>query len=217
MEKVRTTDMIIAFATVVIALTAIVQGYEMVSSSKDTHDLAAATVASNRAWVAPQQIILGSAIESGPPLKYQIRIVNPGKEPALGVAWNVKPFGVPYISEGDGTNNFKLGQNASCAGLEPGEVDGTVVYPTGPANFWLPLSVLSTPENVQLIDEVKKKTKSLVIEGCFVYRTGGGKHTSAFRFFLRDIPDNPSFITGKDGNSIPAWNFNIDLTGNTAD
>lgn len=51
MEKTRTTDNVIAVATVVIALAAIVQGYELVVGSRDTHNLALAALAANRAWL----------------------------------------------------------------------------------------------------------------------------------------------------------------------
>lgn len=174
-----------------------------------------ARIAEERAWLAPEQMILGSPVESGVPLKYQIRIVNPGKEPALSIAWNVKPYGVPYIPERDTADKISLGPNTSCSGLDPGPVNGVVIYPSGPTNLWLPLSVGDTIENRQLLDEIIKREKSLVIEGCFAYKAGGERHTSSFRFFLRDVPGK-SFVTDKNGKLVPAWNFNVTLTGNEA-
>jgi hypothetical protein len=99
MSEIRWTDKLITFATIVIAADTIVQGYELVTGSRDTHDLAVAALAANRAWIAPEQIILTSPVESGLPLKYQIRITNPGKEPALDAISKVTPIGVPYIHE----------------------------------------------------------------------------------------------------------------------
>jgi hypothetical protein len=190
------------------------QWYEMHESGTDTHNLALAALAANRAWLAPEQMILASPLESEVPPKYQIRVVNPGREPALGITWQVNPRGVPYIPEGN-ASDFKLGPNTACTGLEPEPTDGMVIYPAGPTNIWLPLAVKDTTENRELIKEALNRTKSLVVEGCFAYRTGGEKHTSSFRFFLRDVL-GPSFIKDKNGNLGPAWNFNATPTGNEA-
>lgn len=192
------------------------QWWEMHTGGVDTHNLASAAVASSRAWVAPEQMTLGSAVESGLPLRYQVRIVNPGREPALGLVWNVAPTGVPYIPEGTASNSIKFEPNSTCSSLEPSATDGMVLYPSGPTNYWVPLDLPNTTENRQLLDEVMKKAKSLIVNGCFAYRTGGEKHTSAFRFFLRDVPNRSSLVTDKDGNSVPAWNFNATLSGNDA-
>ena len=204
-----------AFITLLMWCQMMKQTKEMHEGGVDTHKLATAALAANRAWLAPEQMTLGSPVESGVPLKYQIRIVNPGKEPALSVAWNVKPYGVPYIPERDTVDLISLSPNTSCSGLNPGPVDGLVLYPSGPMNFWLPLSVGDTLENRQLLNEVIKREKSLVVEGCFAYKADGERHTSSFRFFLRDI-SGPSLIKDKNGNPIPAWNFNMTLTGNAA-
>jgi hypothetical protein len=192
------------------------QWWEMHAGGVDTHNLASAAVAGSRAWVAPEQMTLGSAVESGLPLKYQVRIVNPGREPALGLVWNVTPTGVPYIPEGAASNSIKFKPNFTCSSLEPSATDGMVLYPSGPTNYWVPLDLPNTAENRQLLDDVMKKAKSLVVDGCFAYRTGGEKHTSAFRFFLRDVSNRSSLVTHKDGNSVPAWNFNATLSGNDA-
>ena len=209
------TDYAIALFTLALVVTSWKQWQEIHASSDDTHKLAEAAVASSRAWVAPEQMTLGSPVESGLPLKYQIRIVNPGKEPALGVIWKTVSYGVPYIFESNAQDGFKSGPNSTCSGLDPKAADSMVLYPSGPMNFWLPLDVPDNDENRQLIEDVKKKTKSLVIEGCFAYRTAGGKHTSSFRFFLRDV-NQPSFTKDKEGNPVAAWNFNTDPSGNDA-
>jgi hypothetical protein len=216
MEKIRWTDKLITFATVVIAAATIVQGYELVTGSRDTHDLAAAALAANRAWIAPEQIILTSPVESGLPLKYQIRITNPGKEPALEAISKVTPIGVPYIHEDGAEDSVKFGPNSTCSGLEPKADHGVAVYPQEKTNYWVPFNVPDTSTNRRLIEDVLSKKESLVIDGCFAYRTGGQKHTSSFRFFLRDIPSSPSFTIDKEGNPIAAWSFNAALSGNEA-
>jgi hypothetical protein len=89
------------------------------------------------------------------------------------------------------------------------------VYPQEKTNYWFPFDVPDTSANRRPIEDVVSRKKSLVIDGCFAYRTGGTKHTSAFRYFLRDIP-SPSFTVDKDGKPIAAWNFNAALSGNEA-
>ncbi|MGD0100022.1 MAG: hypothetical protein ABSC60_06725 [Acidobacteriota bacterium] len=216
-------DCIVAIATVMIFLTTAIYTYyarrqwqEMKTSGSDTHALASSAIASSRAWIVPEHIMLTSRLESGLPVTYQIRISNPGKEPALSVVWNIKPVGVPYIPEGIGSDNVKLDPNTTCIGLEPKPANGIVLYPAAQTSYWVPMRIPDTAENRQLVAEVLKKTESLVIEGCFAYTTTGGKHTSSFRFFLRDTPNTPSLIFDKDGKIIHAWNFNAALTGNDA-
>jgi hypothetical protein len=210
---------IMSIATVVIACATCLYTYislktlsEIESGSIDTHKLAEATLAASRAWVVPEQIVLSRALESGPPLKYQIRLVNPGKEPAIGVVSYVRPFGGPYIADGSSTAN-EMEENETCSGLEPIASRGFVLYPSGSGNFWMPLDLPDNPENRALIESVQKREKSLFIDGCFAYITATQKHTSAFRFILRDVP-GPSFTTDKQGNEVPAWNFNMALSGN---
>ncbi len=207
-----------AIFTFALVLTSALSWWEIHSGSVDTHNLADAAVASSRAWVAPEQMILDSPVESGLPIRYAVRMVNPGKEPAIGVVWKLRPFGVPYIqnSQPDANDDYQFGPNTTCVGLQPGSVDGVVLYPAGPTADWLPLDIPDTGENRQLVGEVLRKTKSLVIEGCFAYKTGGERHTSSFRFLLRDLPDKPSFVADQNGKQVPAWSFNTELAGNSA-
>jgi hypothetical protein len=213
-RRTATATVWIAVFTVVLAIVGGVTLYEVVTGGNDTHTLAVAAIAANRAWLAPDIMNLMSALEAGLPVKYSIHIINTGKEPALGMVWNVKPIGVPYIDPTN-PNTIEMERNVTCDGLEPRPYDGMVLYPVGGTNFWVPLYVPDTTDNQQLIREVLNKTKSLVIDGCFAYRTGGGKHTSAFRFFLRDV-SGKSFVADKNGNMVPAWKFNVTLTGNEA-
>jgi hypothetical protein len=215
LKRPSVTDWSIAAFTFVLAITGILQWCEIHSGSVDTRKLAQATVASSRAWVAPQQLILTSSVEAGLPMKFQVRLFNPGKEPALGIIWALKPYGVTYIADGNG-EKAEAGENEMCSGLEPTPDRETVLYPNGPMNFWLPLDIPDTGDNRALLESVQKKQKSLVIDGCFAYITATQKHLSAFRFFLRDVA-GPSFVADKQGNQVPAWNFNLALDGNGAD
>jgi hypothetical protein len=172
-------------------------------------------VAANRAWIAPTNAVLTKPIEDGLPIKIQIHIVNVGREPALGVVWKLNPLPVPYMPLGKEVDDLAFGPNKSCEGLEPKPADGLVIYPPGGTNYWLPFEIEDTPENAKLLASVVARQNSLVIEGCFAYRAGGERRTSAFRFYPRDIPSEPSYIV-KDGKPAQNWNFNAMLRGNEA-
>jgi len=171
-------------------------------------------VAANRAWLSPTNAILTKPMEDGLPIRIQIRIVNVGREPALGVVWKMNPFPVPYIPLSDGTEP-SISPNVSCEGLKPREPDGLVIYPPGGINYWLPFDIEDSGENRKFFEAVMARQSTLIIEGCFAYRVGKEPHTSAFRFFLRDRPGEPSW-TMQDGKPAPNWHFNAMLSGNEA-
>lgn len=164
--------------------------------------------AANRAWIAPTAATLGKPLEDGLPARIQIRIVNVGREPALGLVWKVASILVPYIAPENGAdaNTENIGPNVVCHGLGPRQADGLVIYPPGGGDYWLPFEIPDTPENKRIVDSVVKREGSLVIQGCFAYRAAGERRTSSFQFFLRDVPNQPS----------PNWRFNATLTGNEA-
>lgn len=209
---------IMAIFTVVLARVSYLQWRELHKQGYDTEKLAIAAVATSRAWIAPEQMTLGSPVESGLPLRYAVRVMNDGKEPALGVVWQVRAFGVPYIREDNKPGGSGMGLNRTCTDLKTQPENGLVIYPSaeGVPNYWIPMSIPDTAQNRLLLEDVRTKAESLVIEGCFAYHAASQAHTSSFRFFLRDIPSSPSFIAGKDGKPAAAWGFNAVLTGNEA-
>lgn len=187
---------------------------EMHEGGTDTHDLATAAILSSRAWVSPSQILLESPLESGLPVKYQIHMFNSGKEPAIGVLWNVEATGAAYIRMESGS--MRIGDNMTCANLNPVPSSGVVLYPAGDIRFWVPLDIPDTPDNRRLISAVLNRTNSLIVTGCFAYISSGKRRTSAFRFFLRDVPGTPSLIPDRPNKPGSAWHFNFALDGNDA-
>jgi hypothetical protein len=208
----------LALFTAILALATIalfVSGERNVDVARKAADTASdALTANTRAWVAPSFMVLNTPVENGPPISFQIHLVNHGKEPALNVTWSHKYYLIPYIANG---SNYKeeLDPNSACDSLDIIEGSGAVIYPTGPTNFWLPLEIPDTPDNRKIVTAVVARQNSLVIDGCIAYRTAGKSHKSWFRFFLRDVPGQ-SFVE-KDGNFVPNWMFNSMLTGNGAD
>jgi hypothetical protein len=184
-------------------------------AAKQSADLASeALVASTRAWLAPSFAMLNTPLENGPPISFQIRMINTGKEPALNAAWDFKYHLIPYV-EPTNSPSENLGPNAVCENVEPAIGAGIVIYPASTTNFWLPLEIPDTPEDRKIVAAALERRNSLVIEGCIAYRTFGKTHKSWFRFFLRDVQGQPSFVM-KDGKLLPNWNFNAMITGNGA-
>jgi len=205
---------VIAIANVIYTVISLLTLAEIRSGSGDTHRLSLAAQAANRAWIEPSNLYLTSALEKGLPITYQIRVTNSGREPALGVVWTVKAIGVPYTREGSG--EYELPPNDTCSGIDPKAKDGLALFPASDIPSVIPFRIEDTPENRQLIDDVLKGRKSLLLAGCFAYLTGGEVHSTSFSRFLRDVPNTPSFVPDQPGKPGSAWRFNKTLTGNEA-
>jgi hypothetical protein len=174
-----------------------------------------ALIASTRAWLAPSFVALNTPIESGPPISFQIHMINSGKEPALNGVWGFKYYLIPYVTPSNAPSE-NIGPNLTCEGVEPADNAGIIIYPASSTNFWLPLEIPDTPEDRKLISAASERHNSLVIEGCIAYRSSGKTRKSWFRFFLRDVEGQPSFIVNKEGNRVQNWRFNAMTTGNGA-
>jgi hypothetical protein len=211
-------ELLTTFAVIVTAGFVISQWYEMrevfIPIDQQAKTLEKTMIASSRAWVAPAQIIWTESPDLGLPAKLAIRIVNVGKEPALGTIWKINPSPITYIPQNDVVEERPVGRNRSCEGLEPVRNTGVVVYPNA-ANYWLPFDIPNTPENKEIFNAALSRQKTLMIEGCFAYLTFTERHTSAFRFFLRDTAEAPRCRIESSELKCP-WNFNAMLSGSDA-
>lgn len=175
-----------------------------------------ATIEANRAWVAPNQMVLTAPLENGQPVGFGLHLVNFGREPALGVTWRWQPRLVPYVPL-EGTDVTKFGPNDTCGGLDPGKEHGFVVYPGTDTKAWVVADLSQIQDGQSIGQRILAHSASLVIEGCVAYLTQGERHTSSFRFFLRDVPGRLSWSAGPPGQpGNPNWNFNLTLDGNEA-
>jgi hypothetical protein len=217
-EPINIFTLALVFATLLLGLIAIFQSYILLSTDRTTERAANAAkqaadtasdalIASTRAWIAPTFAKLTTPLENGPPISIQVHIINTGREPALYGTRHFNHYLIPYIEPSNVPGEHDLGPNTACDNLVPSDKSGIVVYPTNVTNFWVPYEIPDTPEDRNIIGAALAHRNSLVIEGCFAYRTGGKAHKSAFRFFLRDVPNQPSL----------QWNLNAMTTGNYAD
>jgi hypothetical protein len=87
MPEIRWTDKLIALATIVIAAATVIQGYELVTGSGDTHKLADSTNAVARAWVVVRATKFGYLNDaSGKAVVSSIvELANTGPSPAFNV------------------------------------------------------------------------------------------------------------------------------------
>jgi hypothetical protein len=218
-EPINIFTLALVVATLLLGLIATFQSYILLNTDRTTERAANAAkqaadtasdalMASTRAWIAPTFAKLATPLENGPPISIQVHIINTGKEPALNGTWRFKHCLIPYIEPSNNPAEHNLGPNTACDGLvAAGDTAGMVIYPTNATNIWVPYEIPDTPEDRNIIGAALAHRNSLVIEGCLAYRTGGKAHKSAFRFFLRDVPNQPS----------SQWNLNAMTTGNYAD
>ena len=171
--------------------------------------------AANHAWLAPSFIQLNRPLEEEAPIAFQIKIMNVGREPALGVVWHTHHYGIPYVPEGTDADAIGFEQNNTCERLNPPKSDGLVIYPSTASTGWLPIVLKDSAENNVLRKDVLARSKTLVIDGCFAYRAEASRRTSAFRYYLRDVPNQPSCV--RYASEVRCnWNFNLPFNGNEA-
>jgi hypothetical protein len=170
---------------------------------QESHD---ATVEANRAWIAVP-FVSHEPLQRGQPVRLQARIVNVGREPALGGVWRFNIYAAPYIPELAGnTRSPDLGQNTMCSSLVPVKGNnGMAVFPVADNKYWIPYA--SNPDRQSSVDAAIDQAESLILDGCFAYWAGNSAHHTAFRFFLRDVR----------GTSNVQWGFNLATSGNFAD
>ncbi len=182
-----------------------------------TYDSWTQITTASRAWLSPSFMVLGRPLEGGT-VRFQLQVENFGRQPATDVTYRFRHFLTTYIAQ-DHRGEPKLPPNATCSGLQARKGGGFVVYP-GKTNFWITSGFRHDAETKHIISAILDHRRSLIIEGCIAYRTFGARHTSAFRFFLRDIP-GPSCWRASQGLVTPqgvmaCWNFNGMRSGNGA-
>lgn len=159
-------------------------------------------------------MVLNRPLEKSSTIGFQIHVENVGREPAFNGVYTFNYFLAPYITGGNSPDVFQ--ENTTCRGLKPAPHSGITIYP-GTVKFWIPYSF----EDKKMIAYILERKGSLVVEGCIAFLTFGQRHTSEFRFFLRDTL-GPSCWAAKEGITtlqgvMQCWNFNGMLRGSGPD
>ena len=150
-----------------------------------------AFIASQRAWLGPNDAKLDEAPVAGKKLAVSITFHNTGREPARNVAWIVEKFIATPEEERQGLLSWKsMIFLEKCLNLKERE-SGQVVYPsTGFASATL----ISQLEQEIIDEDLVIGKKWLIIHGCFVYRTFDKVRHSAFCYFYKGGEIKPEHL-----------------------
>lgn len=152
-------------------------------ATKQSEKSEQALVLAQRAWVGPTIAKIVGTAEIGKPLKITIQYANSGREPALNFIYAADVFSATASDETNGVITAKV--NAAFKGckdatsLRPGQV----VFPAV-ANS---ANTLSITTNDKFVDEATiNGEKTIVIDGCFVYKSFDVIRHSYFCFFYNN-------------------------------
>jgi hypothetical protein len=157
-------------------------------------------IAAGRAWVGPRAAKITSAIEIGKPIELSIEYANTGREPALDFAYSTDYFISSDAEEQRGTTFAKTTLAMQNCRAKDDLKQGQVVFPsTGFSAYNLSLTI-----DKAMDQETIDGQKTLLVQGCFLYRTFNVVRHSYFCYFYRAQKTKPD-------------NLNICLAGHYAD
>jgi hypothetical protein len=217
-ENVRSSLERIGVAAAIIAAT--LAGLSAWIFQNQLVDAREATIEANRAWVGIYRADHGIPIATKP-MYIQLTLVNTGRQPALRGSWGFKIYSVNHIPEDNRTftADSALPRNDACDGVHLFPVgEGTSIWHTlfhtpDPGNANDPrlgpveISYVSDSSAQADIDAALTRSKSLIVDACFVYWSGGQRRQTSARFLLRD----------RNGAPPSDWGFNQIPSGNSAD
>jgi hypothetical protein len=151
-------------------------------------------IAAGRAWVGPRLAKITSPIEVGKPIELTIEYANSGREPALDFVYSVDGFLSSNAEEKRGTSFARVSIALNnCRGAE-GLPAGQVVFPSTGFSAYNLASTINQTFDQEMIDG----EKTLIVQGCFLYRSFKVIRHSYFCYFYRAKfvkPDNLSICT----------------------
>jgi hypothetical protein len=159
-------------------------------------------VASQRAWVGPRN----AKSPTGPEMEKDLNIVveyqNTGREPALDAIYDADVFVSSNVDDTSGELTKRIESFLSKCKIRWVPTQKGVVFPSGSTGSAYELNyTLSAGEIDQ---DVLDGKKSVIVDGCFVYKSAGGIHRSSFCYFFNSKKTKPS-------------NWSICTVGNDAD
>lgn len=130
-------------------------------------------IEAQRAWVGPSNVMSAADPVAGQPYDVTIEYQNTGREPATENIFDLLSFATDLNSEAtEKINDF----TKDCINRwRPG--GGSVVYPTTGSGAY---NLTKTVDASIIDDDVVQGKKTVVIGGCFVYKTFDAYHRSSF-------------------------------------
>jgi len=147
-------------------------------------------IVSGRAWVGPSQAKITSPIEAGKPIEIFFEYSNTGREPALDFSYSVDGFISSNEEERRGTSSARvfvaLNNCKAVRELAPGQV----AFPnTGFSNYNLTAKIPPILDQAVIDGE-----KTLIVQGCFSYRSFKIVRHSYFCFYYRGKTTKPDSL-----------------------
>ena len=130
---------------------------------------------SERAWVGQAGGVV-YPITVGQPIRYAIQLVNPGKEPAIDLAYVTDTGSIPAPANGD-SSNVTVRENVTCAGAQPVQ-GGGVILPNGSLQR---TTDSARGEHPVAVDNTFVQGQTLIYaQGCVTYKTFNRTHHTAY-------------------------------------
>lgn len=178
-----------AKATTLAAIAATKQS-EIATRQADSSDKA--VIQAQRAWLGTTSAKLEGTLEAGKPIEVAIAYTNTGREPAINFVYSVEPFVSSDDEERRGTSfariSVALGNCRSAAASSGGQV----VFPSTGFNAY---TLTVKPADQTLDQEVIDGKKTLIVQGCFLYRSFDVVRHSYFCYFYRGKVSKPENLS----------------------
>lgn len=160
-------------------------------------------IAANRAWIAPDAVIILNKLALGKPLNLGITYRNIGKEPATDVTYTFVAGRIVAKEQYPEWSASDLGvpENKMCEEQFTGDVG--VAYPNSPDRYAVTYTI--EPEFTDTF--IIKAQTTYFVQGCIKYQTLGTIHHAAYCFYMHSVVGIPP----------EKWNFRFCPTGNYAD
>jgi hypothetical protein len=152
-------------------------------ATKQSQNSERALVLAQRAWVGPTIAAIEGPPEIGKPLKVAIQYANSGREPALNFVYADDVFAATAADEANGVISAKV--DAYFKGCKAATTlrAGQVVFPT----VGNTTNNLGITTNEEFVDQaIIDGEKTIIVDGCFVYRSFDIVRHSYFCFFFNN-------------------------------
>jgi hypothetical protein len=148
-------------------------------------------IAAGRAWVGPRNAKITSPVEVGKTIEFAIEYANTGREPALDFAYSVDAFFSSDQDEQRGTTFARVSRALARCRANDTISGGQVVFPsTGFSSYNLAITN-HEPIDQELVDS----QKTLIVQGCFLYRSFSVIRHSYFCYFYRSKTSKPENLS----------------------
>jgi hypothetical protein len=175
------------------------QAQAAINSAKTAQDN---MVASQRAWIGPRN----AKSVTGPELEKNLDVVveyqNTGREPALETIFDAEVFVATKEEDDSGAVSSRINNFIGKCKVKWTPMKKGVVFPSGGTGSAYELT--KTLDVSEIDQDVVDGSKSIIVDGCFVYKSAGGIRRSSFCYFFTGKKTKPT-------------NWSICEVGNDAD